>query len=80
MKIYSSTKVILYKDDKIIMKDVLMNVIGYLYNRHLIELPDEYWGEDDNGWKVNYYKKYGKIFNDFEKLAKDSYKIERVGK
>ena len=47
MKIYSSTKVILYKDNKIIMKDVLANVIGYLYNRHLIDLPDEYWGEDE---------------------------------
>ena len=78
MKIYSSTKVALYKDNKIIMKDVLMNVIGYLYNRHLIELPDEYWAEDDNGWKVNYYKKYGKIFNDFEKIVKDDYKIEGV--
>lgn len=80
MKIYSSTKVILYKDDKIIMKDILMNVIGYLYNRDLIDLPDEYWGEDDNGWKVHYYKKYGKIFNDFEKLVKDNYKIERMEK
>lgn len=49
MKIYSSTKVVLYKDDKIIMKDMLMNVIGYLYNRDLIDLPDDYWNEDDNG-------------------------------
>lgn len=80
MKIYSSTKVVLYKDDKIIMKDMLMNVIGYLYNRDLIDLPDDYWNEDDNGWTVHYYKKYGKIFNDFELLVKDNYKIERVDK
>lgn len=73
MKIYSSTKVILYKDNKIVMKDALMNVIGYLYNRHLIDLPDDYWNEDDNGWKVHYYKK-------FELLVKDNYKIEMVGK
>lgn len=80
MKICGATKVILYKDDKIVMKDVFANIIGYLYNRHLIDLPDEYWAEDDNGWKVHYYKKYRKIFNDFERLVKDNYKIERVEK
>lgn len=77
MRINGGTKVILYKDNKIVIKDTLLNVIGYLYNRHLIDLPDEYWEEDDNGWKVNYYKKYRKIFNDFELLVKDNYRIER---
>lgn len=77
MKINGGTKVILYKDNKIVMKDILSNIIGYLYNRHLIDLPDEYWSEDDNGWKVNYYKKYGKIYNDFELLVKDNYRIEK---
>ena len=34
-----------------VMKDILPNIIGYLYNRNLIDLPEEYWIEEDNGWK-----------------------------
>ena len=60
-----------------VMKDILPNIIGYLYNRNLIDLPDEYWIEEDNGWKVYYRKNYKKILKDFDKLIKDNYRLER---
>lgn len=75
MKIVGSTKVFLYKDNKLIMQDQFMNIIGYLFNRKLIELPDEYWIEEDNGWKSYYRKNYSKIFNNFNKLTKEDYEI-----
>ena len=62
-----------------VMKDILPNIIGYLYNRSLIDLPEEYWIEEDNGWKSYYRKNYKKILKDFDKLVKDNYKIEKVG-
>lgn len=62
-----------------VMKDVLPNIIGYLYNRNLIDLPKEYWIEEDNGWKSYYRKNYKKILKDFDKLVKDNYKIAKVG-
>lgn len=60
-----------------IMIDVLPNIVGYLYNRNLIELPDEYWIEEDNGWKFYYRRNYKKILRDFEKLTNGKYKVER---
>lgn len=75
MKIVGSTKVFLYKDNRLIMQDQFMNIIGYLFNRKLIELPDEYWIEEDNGWKSYYRKNYSKIFNNFNKLTKEDYEI-----
>lgn len=75
-KIQGTTRVKLYKNNKLLKTDILSNIIGYLYNRHLIDLPDEYWEEDDNGWKSHFYKKYGKIYNDFNKLVKENYKLE----
>lgn len=80
MKIKGSTKVLLSKDDNRYYKcDCLSNIIGYLFNNSLIELPDEYWIEDDNGWKSKYYKNYRKIFKDFDKLILDkSYKLTLV--
>lgn len=62
-----------------VMKDILSNIIGYLYNRSLIDLPEEYWIEEDNGWKSYYRKNYKKILKDFDKLVKDNYRIEKVG-
>ena len=62
-----------------VMKDILSNIIGYLYNRDLIDLPEEYWIEEDNGWKSYYRKNYKKILKDFDKLVKDNYRIEKVG-
>lgn len=61
-----------------VMKDILPNIIGYLHNRNLIDLPEEYWIEEDNGWKSYYRKNYKKILKDFDKLVKDNYKIEKV--
>lgn len=60
-----------------VMKDVLPNIIGYLFNRDLIDLPEEYWVEEDNGWKSFYRKNYKKILKDFDKLVKDNYRIEK---
>ncbi len=60
-----------------IMIDVLSNIIGYLYNRNLIDLPDEYWIEEDNGWKSYYRRNYKKILKDFEKLTNNKYKLEK---
>ena len=60
-----------------IMIDILPNIIGYLYNRNLIDLPDEYWIEEDNGWKSFWRKDYKKILKDFEKLTKNKYKLEK---
>lgn len=62
-----------------VMKDILPNIIGYLFNRDLIDLPEEYWIEEDNGWKSYYRKNYKKILKDFDKLVKDNYRIEKVG-
>ena len=61
-----------------VMKDILPNIIGYLYNRDLIELPNEYWIEEDNGWKSYYRKNYKKILKDFDKLVKDNYRLEEI--
>ena len=61
-----------------VMKDILPNIIGYLFNRDLIDLPEEYWIEEDNGWKSYYRKNYKKILKDFDKLVKDNYRIEKV--
>ena len=44
-----------------VMKDILPNIIGYLFNRDLIDLPEEYWIEEDNGWKSYYRKNYKSI-------------------
>ena len=63
-----------------VMKDILPNIIGYLYNRNLIDLPDEYWIEEDNGWKSYYRKNYKKILRDFDKLVKDNYRLEVANK
>ncbi len=62
-----------------VMKDILPNIIGYLFNRDLIDLPEEYWIEEDNGWKSYYRKNYKKILKDFDKLVKDNYRIEKIG-
>ena len=62
-----------------VMKDILPNIIGYLFNRNLIDLLEEYWIEEDNGWKSYYRKNYKKILKDFDKLVKDNYRIEKVG-
>ena len=62
----------------LVMKDILPNIIGFLYNRHLIELPEEYWIEEDNGWKSYYRKNYKKILRDFDKLVKDNYRLEGI--
>ena len=76
-KIGGMTKVILYdNDNKFIRKHDFMNVIGNLYNKGLIELPDEYWIEEDNGWKSYYRKNYNKIFRDFRKLTNYKYEVK----
>lgn len=61
-----------------VMKDILPNIIGYLYNRNLIDLPEEYWIEEDNGWKSYYRKNYKKILRDFDKLVKDNFRLEEI--
>ncbi len=76
MKINGSTVVYLYKNNEFIKGDQFMNIIGYLYNRNFIDLPDEYWIEEDNGWKSYYRKNYKKIFNDFSKLTNYEYQIK----
>ena len=76
-KIGGMTKVSLYdSNNKRIMKCEFMNVIGYLFNRELIDLPDEYWIEEDNGWKSYYRKNYNKIFRNFNKLVNGMYRVE----
>lgn len=60
-----------------IMIDEFSNIIGYLFNRNLISLPDEYWVEEDNGWKSYWRKDYKKILKDFEKLTNGKFKIEK---
>ncbi len=78
-KIKGSTQMKLYRQDNtLIKKSYFADIIGYLYNRHLIELPNEYFVEDDNGWKSTYYYNYYKIFRDFEKLTNNEYKIEKL--
>lgn len=77
-KVVGSTIVKLYKNKKHIKKDQFMNIVGYLFNRNLINLPDEYWIEEDNGWKSTYYRNYPKIYNDFEKLTNGDFKVEKV--
>lgn len=80
MKISGSMQVKLYsKDNQLIKQSYFADIVGYLYNRNLIQLPDEYWIEDDNGWKSNYHRNFYKIANDFEKLTNYEYKIEKVG-
>lgn len=76
MKISGTTTVYLYKNNQLIKGDQFMNVVGYLYNRNLIDLPEEYWIEEDNGWKSYYRKNYRKIFNNFNKLTKGTYEIK----
>lgn len=76
MKISGTTTVYLYKNNQLIKGDQFMNIVGYLYNRNLIDLPEEYWIEEDNGWKSYYRKNYRKIFNDFNKLTKGTYEIK----
>lgn len=76
-KIGGMTKVSLYdNNNKFIRKHDFMNVIGNLYNKGLIELPDEYWIEEDNGWKSYYRKNYNKIFHDFSKLTNGMYQVK----
>ena len=75
-KIGGMSKISLYDETgKFIRKDVFMNIIGNLYNKDLIELPDEYWIEEDNGWKSYYRKNYNKIFYDFKKLTNYKYEV-----
>lgn len=80
MKITGNTKVQLYEcldneHDKLIKMDMFSNIVGYLFNRNLIKLPNEYWIEDDNGWKSNYYKNYSKIYRDFTSLTNYKYNV-----
>ena len=78
-KIKGSTQMKLYRQDNtLIKKSYFADIIGYLYNRDLIQLPDGYINEDDNGWKSTYYYNYYKIFHDFEKLTNYEYKIEKL--
>lgn len=77
-KVRGNTKVKLYMQGKYVKTDQFMNIVGYLYNRNYLTLPDEYWIEDDNGWKSNYYRNYPKIYNDFEKLTNGDFKVEKV--
>ena len=65
-------------DNKVLMKDILPNIIGYLFNRDMIEIPDEYYIEEDNGWKVYYRRNYKKILRDFNKLTKGIYILKEV--
>ena len=76
-KVVGSTIVKLYKNKKYIKKDQFMNIVGYLFNRNLINLSDEYWIKEDNGWKSYYRKNYNKIFNNFDKLTNEIYLVER---
>ena len=76
-KVVGSTIVKLYKNKKYIKKDQFMNIVGYLFNRNLINLSDEYWIIEDNGWKSYYRKNYNKIFNNFDKLTNEIYLVER---
>lgn len=76
-KVIGNTMVKLYKQGQYIKTDQFMNIVGYLFNRNMIDLPDEYWIEDDNGWKSNYYRNYSKIYNNFEKLTDGIYVVER---
>ena len=79
MKIKGSTQVKLYSEDnKLINKSYFADIINFLFIRKLINLPDEYIIEDDNGWKSKYYYNYYKIFRDFEKLTNYKYKIEKL--
>lgn len=83
MKVNGNTKVKLYKcednkQDVFVKEDIFCNIVGYLYNRHLIELPDEYWIEDDNGWKSTYYKNYNKIFKNFSRLTNHIYSVHTI--
>ena len=66
----------LFYNDKLVMKDILPNIIGYLYNRDLIEIPDEYYIEEDNGWKNYYRRNYQKILYNFKKLVKEGYVLK----
>lgn len=76
-KVVGSTIVKLYKNKKYIKKDQFMNIVGYLFNRNLINLSDEYWIKEDNGWNSYYRKNYNKIFNNFDKLTNEIYLVER---
>ena len=77
-KVRGNTKVKLYMKGKHVKTDQFMNIVGYLYNRDYLILPDDYWIKEDNGWKITYYRNYPKIYNDFEKLTNGDFKVEKV--
>lgn len=63
---------------ELILTNTFPNIVGYLFNNDLIDLPDEYWIEEDNGWKSTYFKDYKKIFKDFNELVEIGYAIVEV--
>lgn len=76
MKIRGGTLVKLINSQGIAVKtDKLSNIIGYLNNRNLITIPDDYYDEDDNGFKSTFYLNYRKIFVNFDRLC-INYRLE----
>lgn len=77
MKISGRTKAILYKNDKVrLPKQPLANIVGFLYNRKLINLDDKkYWYDDGNDYVCRWVKRYGTIYNNQKEILNPSYKI-----
>lgn len=80
MKVGGTTKCKLIKieDNKIIRQDQLLNIVGNLINKKELILTDEYFIEEDNGWKNYFRRNYKKIFDDFTKLTNGKYKVEII--
>ena len=77
MKIIGKTKATLYKNGKIrFHKQELSHIIGFLYNHNLIDLSDEkYWIDMGNDYVVDMKKRYGRIYQEQEKIINKNYKI-----
>ena len=81
MKITGGTMAILYKNDKVrLQKQPLSNIVGFLYNRKLLNLDDEkYWYDDGNDYVCRWVKRYGRIYHEQKEIINPNYRIEVVG-
>lgn len=81
MKITGRTKAILYKNGKVRLPyQPLSNIVGFLYNRGLLDLTDKkYWYDDGNDYVCRWVKRYGRIYNEQDKIIAPKYRIELLG-
>lgn len=78
MKITGRTKAILYKNDKVRLPlQPLSNIVGFLFNRNLINLEDDrYWFDNGNDYTCDWVKRYGRIYQEQDKIINKNYRIE----